>query len=68
MCNCWLACPALPLTHLQYPAPQVGELARLRGETCIGFISAGGEMHLVPDSCFSTNFPKGSRLVVLSES
>ena len=65
VCTCCLVCPALPLTH---PALQVGELARLRGETCIGFISAGGEMHLVPDSCFSTNFPKGARLVVLSES
>ena len=47
---------------------QVGELARLRGETCIGFISAGGEMHLVPNSAYATDFPKGARLVVLSES
>ena len=47
--------------------PQVGELARLRGETCIGYISQDGDVHLVPASAASLQFPKSARLVVLSE-
>jgi hypothetical protein len=47
---------------------EVGELARLRGETCIGFIAADGEVHLVPNSASVSEFPKAARLVVLSES
>lgn len=47
--------------------PQVGELARLRGETCIGYISEEGDVHLVPASAAALQFPKSARLVVLSE-
>lgn len=45
---------------------EVGELARLRSETCIGYITADGRLVLVPDSVSATHFSKDSRLVVLS--
>ena len=64
-----LSChPAPALQQRHYIPTQVGELARLRGETCIGFISADGEVHLVPNSASATDFPKAARLVVLSDS
>lgn len=47
---------------------EVGELARLRHETCIGFITGEGRLVLVPDSESTTHFSKEARLVVLSES
>lgn len=46
---------------------EVGELARLRGETAIGYINAEGRLHLVPNSCSEAHYGKDARVVVLSE-
>lgn len=47
---------------------EVGELARLRQETAIGYIAGDGQLHLVPDSAAQLHFDKDSRVVVLSDS
>jgi len=45
----------------------VCELARLRGETALGFTSADGKLVLVPDTSSSPHFTRDARIVVMAE-
>jgi hypothetical protein len=46
---------------------EVGELARLRHETALGFVTSDGKLVLAPASTDHAQFGKDSRIVVLSE-
>lgn len=49
---------------------EVCELARLRGETCIGFLTGGadGRLVLVPEATSTADYNEDARIIVLSES
>ena len=42
------------------------ELARFRGETCLGFVTGDGKLVLAPDASHSTYLGKDARIVVLA--
>ena len=49
------------------PGAQAAELARLRGETALGWVGPDGSLVLAPEASASHLFTKASRLVVLAE-
>lgn len=46
---------------------EVSELARLRGETALGYIGPDGRLVLVPNSAAAMHYGRDARIVVLSE-
>lgn len=46
---------------------EVAELARMRRETAIGFVTAAGEVRLSPRAGLAHRFCDGSRVITISE-
>lgn len=50
------------------PFAEVAELARLRGETALGYVSGDGSLVLAPDADSAHLYTPNSRVVVMAES